>query len=77
MDSFKNILAPDRIPCMTKVWKPLVPNQRERYLSPEELKNAVYNCPRIVELLNEVCMLLLTISSGGQICILFVCISVE
>lgn len=55
MDSFKNILAPDRIPCMTKVWKPLVPNQRERYLTPEELKQSVFNCPRIVELLNEVC----------------------
>lgn len=51
---FQNLLEPDRMPCMTKVWQPQIPNRKENYLSPEELKLNVLESPRIVRLIEEV-----------------------
>ncbi|KAG4074295.1 hypothetical protein HA402_008704 [Bradysia odoriphaga] len=50
---FQNLLEPDRMPCMTKVWQPQIPNRKESYLSPEELKLNVLESPRIVRLIEE------------------------
>lgn len=55
MKGFHNLLEPDRMPCMTKVWQPQIPNRKENYLSPEELKLNVLESPRIVRLIEEVC----------------------
>lgn len=54
MKGFQNLLEPDRMPSMTKVWQPQIPNRKENYLSPEELKLNVLESPRIVRLIEEV-----------------------
>lgn len=60
MDSFKNLLEPERFPCMTKVWKPMVPTKKDHYLTPNELKQTVFKSPRIIELIKEVRNLFVT-----------------
>lgn len=57
MKGFHNLLEPDRMPCMTKAWQPHIPNRKENYLSPEELKLNVLESPRIVQLIEEVFVL--------------------
>lgn len=52
MDTFKNILIP--LPNMSKEYKPLIPFQHDKYLTPDSLKLAVLNSPRIRELCIEV-----------------------
>lgn len=59
MNAFVNLLEPNRLPCMTKVWIPQIPNKKDRYLTPEELKQNVLQSPRIIALINEVSILLL------------------
>lgn len=56
MNAFVNLLEPNRLPCMTKVWEPLIPNRKDKYLTPEELKLTVLHSPRIVALIDEVCI---------------------
>lgn len=52
MDNFKNILAP--LPNMSKEWQPLKPYKHDKYLTPELLKVAVLQSPRIQELAVEI-----------------------
>lgn len=52
MDNFKNVLDP--LPNMSKEWKPLKPYKHDRYLTPELLKVAVLESPRIQELSIEI-----------------------
>lgn len=51
---YKNLLEADRLPNMFKTWNPLLLNQKDQPLSPEELKMKVLNSPRINKLLDEV-----------------------
>lgn len=53
MDHFYNIIAGNRLPDMGKSWKPLIPYHRERYLTPETLKQSVLNGRRISEICKE------------------------
>lgn len=59
MNEFKNILEAERLPCMTKIWRPLIPNHKDRYLTPEELKLYVLQSPRILAIIDEVIILFL------------------
>lgn len=52
MDKFKNILVP--LPNMSREYKPIIPYIHDRYLSPELLKLAVLNDPKIRELCIEI-----------------------
>lgn len=54
MDSFVNLLHPDRLPRMTKSWHPQVPHRMDKYLTPEQLKLSVLRSKRMVALIDEV-----------------------
>lgn len=53
MDYFYNIIANDQFPDMGKQWKPLIPCHRDRYLTPETLKESVLNGSKISEICKQ------------------------
>lgn len=54
LPGFVNLLEPGRLPNMTKLWRPLIPHYKDKYLTPEELKISVLNSTRIQKLIDEV-----------------------
>lgn len=54
MESFLDLLQPDRLPRMTKRWQPQVPYRMDTYLTPEQLKLSVLKSERMVALIEEV-----------------------
>lgn len=54
MESFVNLLEPDRLPRMTKRWQPQVPYRMDTYLTPEQLKLSVLKSARMIALIEEV-----------------------
>lgn len=53
MDYFYNIIANDHYPDMGKQWKPLIPYRRDRYLTPETLKESVLNGNKMNEIFKD------------------------
>lgn len=51
---FKNLLTDNRLPNTSKVWNPIVAYQRDKYLTPDELKLNVLNSRRVHQVLDEV-----------------------
>ena len=52
ISNFVNMLT--KLPCMTKDWRPVIPNRKDVYLTPEQLKVAVLNSTKINRVLDMV-----------------------
>lgn len=53
MKDFINLVEPQHTPSMSKRWKPMVPYKQDRMLSPESLKLAVLDSPKIQMLIKR------------------------
>lgn len=54
MGAFVNLLDPDRMPRMTKRWRPQLANRQDKLLTPKELKRSVLHGERMQALIDEV-----------------------
>ncbi|GAB0093731.1 dihydroxyacetone phosphate acyltransferase [Sergentomyia squamirostris] len=50
---YQNLLLGNRLPNLRKKWDPLIPCRKDRYLTPEQLKQLVAKSPRILKILDE------------------------
>ncbi|XP_055698371.1 dihydroxyacetone phosphate acyltransferase isoform X2 [Phlebotomus papatasi] len=53
LGQYKNLLVGNRLPNLRKKWDPLIPCRKDRYLTPEQLKQLVAKSPRIIKILDE------------------------
>uniref|UniRef100_A0A1B0EUL4 Putative dihydroxyactetone-phosphate acyltransferase dhapat n=1 Tax=Lutzomyia longipalpis TaxID=7200 RepID=A0A1B0EUL4_LUTLO len=53
LQQYKNLLVGNRLPNLRKKWDPLIPCRKDRYLTPEQLKQLVARSPRILKILDE------------------------
>lgn len=54
MDAFVNLLDADRMPHMSKTWRPQLANHLDKLLTPKELKRSVLHGERMQALIEEV-----------------------
>ncbi|XP_059619928.1 dihydroxyacetone phosphate acyltransferase [Phlebotomus argentipes] len=53
LQQYQNLLLGNRLPNLRKKWDPLIPCRKDRYLTPEQLKQLVARSPRILKVLDE------------------------